>query len=611
MNDRRFKYEGWLYGLAFLLALSLRLVKLGALPPSDAEATAALQALQLTQGLKPALAPHPFYILFTTPLFFLFDGGTNFLARFLPALVGSALVFVPFLFQGRLKPRPGLILAFFIALDPGLMTLSRQAAGSIFSITFFLFAWGFWINNRTQLAGVFAALALLSGPSIWAGLLVLAIAWAINQGMGALTPKEELTSEEETTSETPASTPTQASSPLAPDSAGNPNPQSQISNQQLAISNLQSPITSLLRPAIIPFLATFLIVGSLLFVVPTGLGAAFASLPEYIRGWGVSSGVPSSRIFASLLIYQPLAVFLALLAIVRGWMRGSRRIIPLSIWLLVAALLTVFYPSHQVSDLGWALIPLNVLAALELARHLGVPREDRSEVIGVVALVLFIIAFAWLDLAGLVWSPTPSPQGNLRVWLFFGSLLLLAVSILLVGMGWSTRVAQYGAVYGLAIALGIFGLGGGLGSIGLRGQAYPEFWWPPSYPAQADLLMNTVNDLSQWSTGEPESVPVVISNIESPALEWALRDHEIKRVSALDPSESAPLIITPLEAAPVLSSGYRGQDFLWRQSPSWHVADSPTWIKWLVLREMPQDTEYIILWARDDLFLDTSGPSTP
>src|SRR3990172_4717886 len=135
MNYRHFRYEGWLYGLAFLLALGLRIINLGALPLSDAEAESALQALQIAQGLKPGLAPHPFYILFTAPLFFIFGGGTNFLARFLPALAGSALVFIPLLFQRRLKPRPGLILAYFIALDPGLMTLAREAASSIFAIT--------------------------------------------------------------------------------------------------------------------------------------------------------------------------------------------------------------------------------------------------------------------------------------------------------------------------------------------------------------------------------------------------------------------------------------------------------------------------------------------
>jgi hypothetical protein len=574
MNYRHFKYEGWLYGLAFLLALGLRVINLGALPLSDAEAASALQAFQIAQGLKPALAPHPFYILLTAPLFFVFGGATNFLARLLPAIVGSTLVFVPLLFQGRLKPRPALILAFFIALDPGLMTLSREAASTIFAITFLLFAWGFWINNRIQLAGAFAALALLSGPGLWPGLLALGITWALRQGFETRAATDEQASEGEAVSETPISTPQ-------------------------------------LRPALISFIAAFLIAGTLLFMVPHGLGAALASLPEYIRGWRTVSGVPPTRILASLLVYQPLAVFLAILAIVRGWMRVSRRIIPLSIWLLVTILLAVFYPSHQVSDLAWALLPLNALAALELARHFDIQRDERGEVLGVILLTLFIIAFAWLDLAALIWSPAPSPQSNLRVWLLFGSLFLLALSIVLVGAGWSTRVARYGSILGIGIALAVFGLGGALGSIGWRGAAFPELWWPPSRPAQAELLMKTVNDLSEWGMGNDNTLPVIILNIDSPALEWVLRQHQVSKVSALDPAQAPAVVITPLEMDPSLASAYRGQDFTWRQAPSWETADSSVWTRWIVLREMPQDSETIILWARDDLFLDSTGQTAP
>jgi hypothetical protein len=77
MNSQLSKNEGWLYGLAFLIALSLRLAQLGALPLGDSEAASALQALGIAQGLKPALGPQPAYILLTAPLFFLHGGGKN------------------------------------------------------------------------------------------------------------------------------------------------------------------------------------------------------------------------------------------------------------------------------------------------------------------------------------------------------------------------------------------------------------------------------------------------------------------------------------------------------------------------------------------------------
>ncbi|HNB40965.1 MAG TPA: hypothetical protein PLG52_05670, partial [Anaerolineales bacterium] len=119
MNYRHFKYEGWLYALAFLVALAVRFIALGALPLTDAEAAPALQALRISQSANPALDPHPFYILSTSLIFLMYGGGTNFLARLIPALIGSLLVLAPRLLDDRLKPRPSLILAFFLALDPG------------------------------------------------------------------------------------------------------------------------------------------------------------------------------------------------------------------------------------------------------------------------------------------------------------------------------------------------------------------------------------------------------------------------------------------------------------------------------------------------------------
>src|SRR3989337_2159099 len=147
MNSFRLKYEGWLYWLAFLLALGFRLIQLGASPLTDSEAALALQALHVAQGTSPVLGPQPGYILFTSILFAILES-TNFMARFVPAIVGSALVFVPHFFRETIKPRPALILAFLLAFDPGLVALSRQAGGTILAGSFLLFPLGNGVKPR-------------------------------------------------------------------------------------------------------------------------------------------------------------------------------------------------------------------------------------------------------------------------------------------------------------------------------------------------------------------------------------------------------------------------------------------------------------------------------
>lgn len=567
MTYRHFKLEGLLYALAFLLALGLRLAQLGAMPLTDAEAAPALQALHIAQGLKTTLSPHPLYILSTSILFFLYGGGTNFLARLIPALAGSALVFAPLLWE-RIKPRPSLILAFFIALDPGLTAISRQVASPILAITFLIFAWGFFSKNKTGLAGVFAALAFLSGPSVWAGLLGLGITWAIMQGLKSRRSSDDASAAE-----------------------------SRVSNIDFRQSVCE---------ATIPFLITFITAGTLFFIAPNGISAALASIPAFIDTWLLRSDVPASRLFLSLPVYQPLALLLGLFAIIRGWRKGSHRIIPLSIWFLVSLLLAIFTTSRQVTDLAWTLIPLGALAALELARNVDIFPEERSEIAGVVFLTAFLWVFAWINFSGMVWHPQDSREYGIGFWILIGVLFLIVLSLLLVAAGWSKRTARLGGVWGMVLGLGVLGFGGNLGSAGLRGLSHPEMWWLPSMPMQAGLLQATVSDISEWGLGNDYSAPVVITGLDSPALEWALREHQVIVAKSLDISSSPYFVITPFETDPVLVSAYRGQDFSWRQTPIWNNAIPRDWIRWVTLREMPQSGETIILWARDDLFLDSS-----
>lgn len=567
MTNRHFKYAGWLYALAFLLALTLRLTQLGAMPLNDAEAAPALQALRIAQGASPALAPHPFYILSASVLFFLYGSGTDFLARLIPALVGSFLVFAPLLFDKRLRPRPGLILAFFIALDPGLTALSRQAASPILAISFFIFALACFDKKKYSLAGSFAALFLLSGPFIWPGLLGLGITWAIFQ-------------------------------------AFNSRRNSQSSSEELQEDSHSISSFTLHSSSLVSFIVTFLVAGTLFFIAPKGLSAAFNSIPSYINSWMAPVNVLPARVFLSLLVYQPLAFLLALIATIRGWVNGGRRIIFLSLWFFVSLLLVIFLPSRQISDLAWPLIPLLVLASMELAHNINIYPEERSEVGGVVFLTVFIWVFAWLDFSSMVWFPTNSREYVTRFWLLFGSLLLLVVSLILVAAGWSIRTARFGGVWGLVLALGVLGIGGTLGSAGLRGAGYPELWWPSAIPMQAHLLEASVSEISEFGMGNDTAAPVVILGLDSPALEWTLREHKVQVLDTLDVSSSPYFVVTPYEMDPTLVAAYRGQDFSWRLTPVWDTALSADWIRWITLREMPQTGETIILWARDDLFLD-------
>ena len=72
--------------------------------------------------------------------------------------------------------------------------------------------------------------------------------------------------------------------------------------------------------------------------VPGGLSAWLGSLPEYVAGWTRASDITVGVMLGSLVAYQPLAVLLAIMAAIRGWLQGSVRIRRLSMWMVVALL---------------------------------------------------------------------------------------------------------------------------------------------------------------------------------------------------------------------------------------------------------------------------------
>ena len=583
MNPSRLKYEGWLYGLAFLFALGFRLIQLGATPLTDSESSLALLALQIAEGERPLLAPQPGYILLTSVLFTITEA-TNFMARLVPALAGSAFVFVPGFFRGLLKPRPALILAFLFAIDPGLVALSRTAGGTILAVTFTLFAWGLWNQRRLVPVGIFAGLALLSGPSLWMGLLIFGLTWLFIQGLEAK----------------PANLQSPISNPPNTDSEDSPTPPPPLSHS-----------TYPLRPLLLALITTLALAGTLFFLVPNGLSAWVASLPAYLSGWLTSSATSPGRTLFTLLVYEPLGIFFAVLSLIRGYRTGSRRVIRLSLWLGVALLLGIFY--RQPGELLWAVIPLLALASLEISRSLNIFPAERIEVGVVATALLILLTYIWFDIAAIGLDPfsqfaTAIPVigsiQNPRYAILFGALGILVLCILFVALGWSSRIAWLGSAWAFLIFLAVYSLGAAWGGSGLRNPNGVELWNPDPKPGQPDLLIASVRDVSEMSLGHDLSQPVTIMGIESPALEWLLRYHPVEMVSTFDPQAAPPMIITPPIDVLSLPAAYRGQDFIWRQRVQYESMQRPEWWRWLVNRQLPRENETIILWARDDLFPD-------
>ncbi|HZD55805.1 MAG TPA: hypothetical protein VE136_03730, partial [Anaerolineales bacterium] len=458
------------------------------------------------------------------------------------------------------------VMAFGLALDPGLVALSRLAGGPMFALGFGLLALGMWIRGRPVFAGIFGGLALLGGPAVLQGAVAIGFAWVIARAI--LGRRVSLETE---------------------------------SDRWVALGNSPGE----LRSTVLAGGLTVLSVGTLFFRYPDGLSAWAGSLPAYLEGWLEPSQVPALRLLAALAFYQPLGLIFAGFSAVRGWLQRDEVSQWLSLWVVVALAVALAYPGKQVGDLAWALVPVWALASRELARQLEVFDRDKFPALGQAILVAILLVLAWLNLAGLNLPGTDSQIYRLRWVVIGGVVALILITTGLVGLGWSFGVAQRGLTWGLGVTLGLYGLASVWGASQLYPNAVQNLWTPPPATQEDDLLISTLGDLAEYRTGRRDTLDLVVTD-QSPSLRWILRDwNEASFVDHLSPGELPSVVIASGEdVSPKFSAAYRGQDFAFLAYPAWEGALPEDWADWLVFRHAPVRTEHLVLWGRSDIFPD-------
>jgi hypothetical protein len=575
MKLRKIFSEPVLYLIALAIAFSVRFVNLAHIPLTDYEASWALQALDSIRGSHPVIGAQVAYVQLTSLLFFIFSP-TNLLARFIPALLGSLMVLVAFFSRDMIGRRAAVILAFALALDPGLTAISRQAGEGMLAVAGAWLAICFWLKKKPVLAGIFLTLAFMGGETFWQGLVALAITFGLARVIHL--PRITLFLGE--------------NSPDAPFEPGRKT-----------------------RNLLISAAATVLLVGSLCMVVPSGLGALFAGLVNFLGGWVKSSGVSVLQPLVALPVYQPLGVLLVII----GFIRTRRSAEPLDkflgLWVFAALLLVLIYPSRQVGDLCWVLVPLLILAARESDRLLSISAESKLPAMGLALLTLIISMYVWTNLAAISKEMQTSAGSGRWVAILIG-LFICVVAAFLAAWGWSGEAARKGSIWGISAALAIYTVFAMTHAAHLRPQVSSELWDRDHLIPRADLLLRTLDTLSDRHVGLRGSLDIAVVNIDSPALRWLLRSYvKLSFTDQLAIQSQPAVVITRQEDQPELAVSYRGESFPWYGYTDWSLLINSEYFPWLIQRKSPEQVSTFVVWARTDIFPDsqnlTQGESQP
>ena len=557
VQERKRNSEILFYALAFVVAAGLRFIKLGELPLSSNEANLAMQAFDIMNGINTNVGGQPGYLSLTTLTFSIFSP-TGFWARFWPALSGSMVVFIPILFKEMLGKRCSILLAFLLAIDAGLVAVSRTASGNMITIVCLLAAIGFLYKKRSLWAGVFAGLFILGGSNSWPALLVMGI----------------------------------------------------IALVLLLIYSKNKPESILLagidgKHFFSAFIASIFFVGTGFILFPSIINGLGTGIHGYFTSFAKHDGVSIKLMFISLPITEILMLPLSIWGLVIGIKRRDKLSAILGYSILVLTLLCLLNSSRQVADWVWTIIPLTILAAKGLESIL---EKFTSTEIGVTSvqavLTVVLIVFSFLNLLSMINNP-PVDALTLRIAIIEVALPLafLIVVTLLMAFGWSIIAARQGLLVGFGLVLLFVTFGTSIKAAGLGPRPEMEFWHGRAMATGSQLLLKTTKELSLYSTGTENRIDIVLVDANSPELRWSLRNYDkLTIMEYIGETDRPAVIVSDVDVLIGSAASYRGQEILWTTQVDYDNMSASDWLRWFTIREAPTIEQSLLIWARNDLF---------
>jgi hypothetical protein len=555
MDSKKPNLETAVYCLIFLIALLVRMIGLGQTPLNDFEAVPALQAFAVSQAQETAIGGQPGYVLLTAALFRMMTA-SDFWARFWPALVGAAIVLVPYLLRSRFPGKTGLIAALFLAIDPALVAISRTAGGASLALVFGLLAAAFMIRKEWIAGGIFLGFAMASGAFFWTGLVLGGIIFVVIR--------------------------LQSNVKLPLPSSG----------KDWALLGITTSIAAVMG-------------SSGFFFQPSGLSGIGNGLVSFAERWSTASlvSLKTEGIVFGFTYFPALILGAAGLIVSKKQHPFLTRV--LLTWVIAATLLVVLLPSREINDWVWAALPLWGLASLGIDAFLQkIVESERLVLAAQFTVTVALLIFSGLNLEAYFFNSYGDLTIDRNRLIGAGlPIILLIIVTAFLAWGWSPQTALRGLGLGISVLLVVWDFSAGIKSAGGLVQASSIAWKPQPIVVDERLLASQVEELSLWNHGQRQAIDIQVVNYDQPALRWALRNFQNTTWDlSYSQVETPSIIIAPDYQQIGSTTLYRGQGISWAQYPSFDQMNFPQWMRWAFYRQSPVDEIRLILYARNDLF---------
>ena len=447
-------------------------------------------------------------------------------------------------------------------MDPSLIAISRNAGGAAIALTFLVFFIGFLLNGNAIGSGISLGLAIMGGPDFWHGILIISIAWVLN--FFVIGKRAHL-------------------------------------GENLVVF---SPVLRSMK-FFLSLVITVLLISSLFFTQPQVLGGIFSSLSAYLDQWINPSGIHTSPIqmIITFLFYEIFPFSFAMIGLFWIFFRKLHDYVFFAVCCLSAIVISLVYPERDGISLVWSVIPLWIIAAYTIEQLYFLAQKQSENYYLFTGIIVVLLLFMVLNLLSMTNSNPGSVDFQLRFAIIAGTFLVMGLLGILLTWGWSAELAYSSILTGTMVILFLYSFSAGWRSARLGSTAYAELWYPDAYFLDADLLQDSISQVSGLNTGDPKVSDVAILEPASPAVKWILRNQEdVVYLNSLPKSISPDMVITKEADFPGLAASYTGQDFTFIKSPQTQLFSIMDWLRWAIYRKFTNEKNYLYLWVKSDIF---------
>ena len=551
------------YLSVFLFTLCLRFYAAAKLNITQSEADILLPLTRV--GASSGGHASLIYQLLTLPLMS-FLGSGPLVVRFWLILAGALLTLVPLLFEDWLGERPALVLSVLLAPDPFASAASLQLNSGLLTLTTLVIAMGL-LHRKIYFAGSIVLMAfLLTGRAILYPLGVGAILLLVLYLQKEMEPVRGLCRE--------------------------------LWNS--VKENIQKISVVLAGIVLAAYILRVPLSDSL-----NGILAMFAN-------WGEPYALGNSpQLYPIALVsYLPLGL-IGLLFPARS--AHSRKLFPYILLVsLLAVILVMLNPNHQVLDLVWVSSPLWIAVAFNISQMVEKLGSYPGRIKIYTLIIICLLVSLSITVVTLIYQINYGLDmvGNLLA--AISLLVMITLVVLFLAYNDTVPIALSAFRWGLLLATLTFQLAFSWRSMGLYGNPAGEILWG-GYFEGADTVEDIIRNANLTTTGGSLDKSVGFIQPANSAVEWKIaRNFKVEELNEVTIDQRLAVLVTDTRDGLSGNSadGYNGQDFnansypLWIWQPGRSLSNMDFWF-WLFLRkgQIMRETDFV--WLNKTIFVNS------